>query len=104
MTPKPEALLKRIIGISTKEGDIVLDFFAGSSTTPAVCLKMNRQFIAIEQLDNHINIGIERLKKVIEGESGGVSKELNWTGGGEFVYFELAKYNLYFIEQNRLCK
>ena len=98
-TPKPEALLKRIIEISTQPNDIVMDFFLGSGTTAAVAHKMNRQYIGIEQMDYIEDVSIERLKKVIEGEQGGISKTLNWQGGGEFIYFELAKFNQNFIDK-----
>ena len=87
--PKPEALLERIIEIGTNECDIVLDFHLGSGTTAAVAHKMNRQYIGIEQMDYIENITIECLKKVIAGEQGGISKNVNWQGGGEFVYCEL---------------
>ena len=97
--PKSEFLLQRIIEISTQENDIVLDFFAGSGTTAAVTMKMNRQFIAIEQMDYIETITKERLKNVIEGEQGGVSRALGWQGGGEFVYFELKKHNELFKEK-----
>ena len=97
--PKPEALLKRIIEISTKEGDLVLDFFAGSGTTLAVAHKMGRRWIGIEQMDYVESITKERLKKVIEGEQGGVSKAVEWNGGGEFVYAELMGLNLAFREK-----
>ncbi len=93
-TPKPEALLKRIIEIATKEGDLVLDFFAGSGTTLAVAHKMNRRYIGIEQMDYIENITKERLKKVIAGEQGGISKKLDFKGGGSFVYAELKEVNL----------
>ena len=96
---KPESLIKRIIQISTQENDIVLDFFAGSGTTAAVAMKMNRQFIAIEQMDYIETITKERLKNVIEGEQGGVSRALDWQDGGEFVYFELKKHNELFKEK-----
>lgn len=96
---KPESLIKRIIQISTQENDIVLDFFAGSGTTAAVAMKMNRQFIAIEQMDYIETITKERLKNVIEGEQGGVSRALGWQGSGEFVYFELKKHNELFKEK-----
>ncbi len=98
-TPKPEALLKRIIEISTQPNDIVMDFFLGSGTTAAVAHKMNRQYIGIEQMDYIEDVSIERFKKVIEGEQGGISKTLNWQGGGEFIYFELAKFNQNFIDK-----
>ncbi|RHC95662.1 site-specific DNA-methyltransferase [Streptococcus parasanguinis] len=87
--PKPEALLKRIIEISTEPGDLVLDFFMGSATTQAVAHKMNRQYIGIDQMDYIETIAVERLKKVIDGEQGGISKDINWQGGGSFVYCEL---------------
>lgn len=86
---KPEKLIKTILEISTKEKDIVLDFFMGSATTQAVAHKMNRQYIGIEQMDYIETISIERLKKVIAGEQGGISKEVNWKGGGTFIYAEL---------------
>jgi adenine-specific DNA-methyltransferase len=103
-TPKPEKLLKRIIHIGSGEKDIVLDFFSGSGTTGAVAHKMKRQYILIEQLEEHIEILQERLKKVIAGEQGGISKEVSWKGGGDFIYMELAKWNENFIEQIKKAK
>lgn len=87
--PKPEFLIKRIIEIGTNENDIVLDFHLGSGTTAAVAQKMNRQYIGIEQMDYIETVAVERLKKVIAGEQGGVSKDVDWQGGGSFVYCEL---------------
>ncbi|QVK05300.1 DNA methyltransferase [Mycoplasma mycoides] len=86
---KSEKLVKRIIEAHTNENDIVLDFFLGSGTTAAVAHKMNRRYIGIEQMDYIQDITIERLKKVIDGEQGGISKSVNWLGGGSFVYCEL---------------
>ena len=86
---KPESLLKAIIEVTTKENDIVLDFFMGSATTQAVAMKMNRQFIGIEQMDYISTVSVPRLQKVMEGEQGGISKDVNWQGGGSFVYAEL---------------
>lgn len=91
--PKPEELIKRIIELSTEANDIVLDFFMGSATTQAVALKMNRQFIGVEQMEYIKTVSLERLKKVIAGEKTGISEEVNWQGGGSFVYCELAKLN-----------
>lgn len=91
--PKPESLLKFIIEISTNPGDIVLDYHLGSGTTAAVAQKMGRRWIGIEQMDYIDTIAKERLKKVIAGEQGGISKSVNWQGGGSFVYLELKKYN-----------
>lgn len=85
-TPKPEKLIQRIIQLGSDEGDIVLDFFMGSATTQAVAHKMNRKYIGIEQMDYIETVAVERLKKVIEGEQGGISKDVNWQGGGSFVY------------------
>lgn len=89
MFPKPEGTIKRIIEISTSENDIVLDFFLGSGTTAAAAHKMNRQYIGIEQMDYIETVTVERLKKVIDGEQGGISKDVKWQGGGSFVYCEL---------------
>lgn len=86
---KPERLIKEILQISTQEGDVVLDFFMGSGTTAAVAHKMNRQYIGIEQMDYIETVSVERLKKVISGEQGGISKDVNWSGGGSFIYAEL---------------
>ncbi len=97
-TPKPEALIKRIIEISTQENDLVLDFFAGSGTTLAVAHKMKRRYIGIEQMEYIESITKERLKKVIEGEQGGISKAVSWSGGGSLIYCELANLNAKFID------
>ena len=88
-TPKPEKLLQRIIQLGSNEGEIVLDFFMGSGTTQAVAHKMKRQYIGIEQMEYIEPVTVERMKKVIAGEQGGISREQNWQGGGEFVYCEL---------------
>ena len=90
---KPEALIKRIFEIASSEGDIVLDFFGGSGTTGAVAHKMGRQYILIEQMDYIHNLPEARLIKVMEGEQGGISKDVNWQGGGDFIYCELAQWN-----------
>ncbi len=97
--PKPELLLKRIIEIATQENDIILDYHLGSATTCAVAHKMNRRYIGIEQMDYIEYISKVRLQKVIEGEQGGISKAVNWNGGGSFIYLELKKYNQEYIEQ-----
>ena len=96
---KPENLIKSIIEVCTNEGDIVLDFFVGSGTTQAVALKMKRKFIGVEQM-NYINsVSIERLQQVINGEQGGISKSVNWQGGGSFVYCELKELNQKYINE-----
>ncbi len=95
---KPEALLKRIIESTTEEGDLVLDFFVGTGTTAAVAQKLQRQYIGIEQMDSMKQMAIPRLKKVIMGDSVGISKKIDWQGGGGFVFAELAKSNSYFAD------
>lgn len=90
---KPENLIKSILEVSTIENDIVLDFFMGSATTQAVAMKMNRRFIGVEQMDYINTVSVPRLEKVIEGEQGGISKSVNWQGGGSFVYCELLEDN-----------
>ncbi|HLW07803.1 MAG TPA: site-specific DNA-methyltransferase, partial [Marinilabiliaceae bacterium] len=102
--PKPETLITRIIQIATKENDIVLDYHVGSGTTSTTSHKMGRQYIGIEQMDYIEDVTVERLKKVIAGESGGISKAVDWKGGGSFVYLELKKYNQTFIDQIEAAK
>lgn len=97
--PKPEGFIKRIIDLATTENDIILDYHLGSGTTASTAHKMNRQYIGIEQMDYIETVAVERLKKVIEGEQGGISKSVNWQGGGSFIYLELKKYNQTFIEK-----
>ncbi|MFZ4927709.1 DNA methyltransferase [Chryseobacterium sp. Mn2064] len=97
--PKPEQLIAKLIEISTLETDIILDYHLGSGTTASTAHKMNRQYIGIEQMDYIETVAVERLKKVIDGEQGGISKSLNWQGGGSFTYLELKKYNQTFIEK-----
>ena len=96
---KPETLLERIIKAVTSPGDLVLDYHLGSGTTGAVALKMGRRFIGVEQMDYIQTLSVERLKKVIGGEQGGISKNTNWQGGGSFVYCELATANQRFVDE-----
>lgn len=86
---KPEKLLQRIIEIGSNEGDIVLDYHLGSGTTAAVAHKLKRKYIGLEQMDEQILIELDRLVKVINGIEFGISNEVNWQGGGSFVYCEL---------------
>ncbi|PJK15092.1 site-specific DNA-methyltransferase [Lysobacteraceae bacterium NML07-0707] len=90
-TPKPERLIERVLNLATNPGDLVLDSFAGSGTTGAVAHKMGRRWIMVELGEHcHTHI-IPRLKKVIDGEDpGGISKAVNWKGGGGFRYYRLA--------------
>jgi adenine-specific DNA-methyltransferase len=91
ITPKPERLIQRVLSIASNPGDLVLDSFAGSGTTGAVAHKMGRRWIMIELGEHcHTHI-IPRLQKVIDGEDqGGISKVVNWQGGGGFRYYRLA--------------
>lgn len=98
-TPKPEKLLQRIIHLGSNEGDLVLDFHLGSGTTAAVAHKMGRRYIGIEQMDYINDITVPRLQKVIEGEQGGISKDVNWKGGGSFIYTEMMELNAYFVHK-----
>lgn len=82
-------MLRRVLLIATNPNDLVLDFHLGSGTTCAVAHKMGRRYIGIEQMDYVEDIAVERMKKVIAGEQGGISKSVEWSGGGEFVYAEL---------------
>lgn len=88
---KPEQLLKRIIEMSTEEGDYVLDSFLGSGTTAATAHKMGRKWIGIEMGDHAYSHCQKRLCNVIDGEQTGISKSVNWHGGGGFKFYELAE-------------
>lgn len=90
-TPKPEALMHRIIAIASSHGDIVLDSFLGSGTTAAVAQKMGRRYIGIEMGKHAVTHCVPRLKKVIEGEQGGVSEAVGWKGGGGFRFMRLGE-------------
>jgi len=103
-TQKPEALLKRIIEYVTCEGDLVLDFFNGSGTTTAVAHKMKRQWIGVEQLEDGAKIFIKRMRDILNGDSTGISKSVNWQGGGDFIYLELMKWNENFVEKIQKSK
>src|SRR5690606_17819250 len=83
-TPKPEALLARVLEISTSAGDLVLDSFLGSGTTAAVAHKMGRPWIGIEMGEHARSHCQPRLLKVVSGEQGGISKAVGWNGGGGF--------------------
>ena len=101
---KPEQLLQRIIEMSTEPGDIVLDYHLGSGTTAAVAHKMDRQYIGIEQLVYGQNDSIVRLNNVINGDASGISKSVEWKGGGDFLYCELMKYNEAYMEKIQEAK
>jgi adenine-specific DNA-methyltransferase len=115
---KPEKLIKQIMEIATSEGDIVLDYHLGSGTTCAAAHKFKRQYIGIEQLDYGENDSVQRLKNVIGKENSkgklsatiedydtsGISKAVNWKGGGSFVYCELKQLNEEFVQKIKKAK
>jgi adenine-specific DNA-methyltransferase len=101
---KPEDLVAYLMDIFTVEGDIVLDAFAGSGTTASVALKMNRQFITSEQMDYIQTITLPRLCGVINGEENDLLPDIEYTGGGEFVYCELAQANQKFVDEIQSAK
>ncbi|HZP55406.1 MAG TPA: site-specific DNA-methyltransferase [Candidatus Saccharimonadales bacterium] len=96
---KPEKLIQRIIMLTTTVGDIVLDYHLGSGTTAATALKMGRQFIGAEQLDYGDTDSVKRLRNVISGDDTGISKDIDWQGGGSFVYAHLMDLGNKFIEK-----
>lgn len=90
-TPKPERLIQRILTLSTNESDLVLDSFLGSGTTCAVAQKMGRRYIGIEMGEHAITHCVPRMKAVIDGEQGGISKAINWNGGGGYTFYDLGE-------------
>jgi adenine-specific DNA-methyltransferase len=88
-TPKPERLISRAIHIATSANDIVLDSFLGSGTTAAVAHKMERRYIGIEMGEHAVTHCVPRLKKVVDGEQGGISEAVGWQGGGGFHFYKL---------------
>lgn len=90
-TPKPERLIQKILHIATAHGDYVLDSFLGSGTTAAVAHKIGRRYIGIEIGDHAVTHCIPRLQKVIDGEQGGISKAVDWNGGGGFRFYRLGQ-------------
>lgn len=88
---KPEMLLKRILELCTNPGDLVLDSFAGSGTTGAVAHKMGRRWIMVELGDHCFSHVLPRLRSVIDGtETSGITKSVDWDGGGGFRFCRLA--------------
>jgi adenine-specific DNA-methyltransferase len=97
---KPESLLHRIIKWGTLDNNsIIMDFFSGSGTTSAVAHKLGYQYIGIEQLAYYGNDCVTRLNNVINGDTTGISKSVDWIGGGDFIYCELMKYNQAFLDR-----
>lgn len=86
-TPKPEELIMQILKIATNEGDLVLDCYLGSGTTLAAAHKMGRRYVGIEIGDHITELVVNRLKSIVEGESGGISKIVNWREEGSLLTF-----------------
>ena len=91
-TPKPEALIHRILQIGTAPGEIVLDCFVGSGTTAAVAHKMGRRWVVIEREAANVDQFVApRLSKVVAGtDPGGVTPTTGWPGGGGFRVLNVA--------------
>lgn len=107
-TPKPERLIERILTLGSKPGEIVLDSFLGTGTTAAVAQKMGRKWIGIELGEHCYTHCKPRIDKVIDGEQGGISKAVNWQGGGGYKFYELApslckkdKYGQWIIDSDK---
>ena len=96
---KPEEFIAFYLDIFTNKGDLVLDFCLGSGTTAAAAHKMGRHYIGIDQMDYIDSIAVPRLCGVISGEQSGISEQMNWRGGGSFVYCELVKLNQAFVDE-----
>lgn len=90
-TPKPEELIGRVVHIASSPGDIVMDSFLGSGTTCAVAHKMGRRYIGIEMGEHAVTHCAPRLRKVVDGEQGGISQSVNWQGGGGFRFYRLGE-------------
>lgn len=103
-TAKNEKYLAEVIRLASDEGDWVMDFFSGSGSTLATAHKLNRKWVGVEQLDYIDEITCPRLAEVVKGEQLGISKSVNWTGGGDFVYCELAKANQVFVDAIQSAK
>ncbi len=81
-------MIKQILEIGSNEGDLILDCYIGSGTTIATAHKLNRRYIGIEIGEQMTDLVVRRLNNGITGEQGGISKKVNWQGGGKFAYYE----------------
>ncbi|MEX0906168.1 MAG: site-specific DNA-methyltransferase [Balneolaceae bacterium] len=91
-TQKPEALIERILKQNTEDKALVMDYFSGSATTIATSHKYGKRWIGMEMGEHYSEKNIPRMKKVLCGDQSGISKNLNWQGGGFFKYYELEQY------------
>lgn len=101
---KPEQLIKFLLEYFSEDNDIICDFFGGSGSTFATAHKMKRTYLGVEQMDYIDDLIITRMKSVIEGDKTGISKDVEWQGGGSFVYCELAKCNQHFVDKTNAAK
>jgi len=93
-TQNSEELLKRVVNLTTGYNDFVMDYFSGSGTTVAVAHKMGRKWFGVEMADHFYGVILPRLKRVLNGDQAGISKDddINWKGGGFFKYYELEQF------------
>ena len=91
-TRNAEELIQRVFEATSNEGELVMDFFLGSGTATAVAHKMRRKWIGVEMGEHFYTKVLPRMKKVLSGEQSGISKQVNWQGGGFFKYYELEQY------------
>lgn len=96
---KPEQLIKFLLEYFSEENDIVCDFFGGSGSTLATAHKMKRIYLGVEQMDYIDDLIITRMRSVLAGDKTGISKDVDWQGGGSFVYCELAKFNQHYVDE-----
>lgn len=90
-TPKPERLIHRVLTIASNPGDLILDSFLGSGTTAAVAHKMGRRWIGVEMGEHVYSHCKVRIDRVVNGEdTGGITRAVNWKGGGGYKFYELA--------------
>lgn len=102
---KPELLIKRVLELSTEVGDVVFDSFAGSGTTGAVAHKMERRWLMVEMGRQAEELIIPRIQKVFEGkDQAGISKAVNWKGGGGFKYYQLGESVISGLDMNWALK
>lgn len=101
---KPEELLLKIIQLATDKNDLVMDMFLGSGSTAATAMKVGRRFVGTEQIDSQIELIERRLPKVISGDQTGISKDVNWQGGGSFIYAELMEKNQGYLKDIQNAK
>lgn len=101
---KPESLVNAVLSCCMKPGDICLDAYLGSGTTAAVAHKKGLQYIGLEQLDKHMELAKTRLQNVINGDPSGISADEEWTGGGSYVYCELADNSHAIIDRIKNCE